>query len=153
MVTKMDTAELVDWVRERIAGLLAQEQALREDRAAYERVLKDLGRGFMRDGTEKPPTRADQPSAAAAASQVPQFSMQEWARKLNGLRQAEALIRIAEESGGLLRAREAKRILMGTGVAKGSDKNIAANIYHLIPASERFEKQSPGVFRLMPKDE
>lgn len=72
-----------------------------------------------------------------------------WTRILSGLGQTDALIRIALENGGILRVTEAKRILIEAGKVRGQHKNVAGHIYHLVHASEKFEKVEPGVFRLV----
>lgn len=73
-----------------------------------------------------------------------------WRSKLAGLTQPQALARIAEENGGRLRITEAKRILIAAGHVKGSHKNVSSHIYHLLGNSDRWRKEEPGLFRLVP---
>lgn len=72
-----------------------------------------------------------------------------WAQKLHGLTQAGALVRIAQESGGVLHASEAKRIFIATRMAKGKPKHLAGHIYHMLKDDPRFMRIAPGAFKLV----
>lgn len=72
----------------------------------------------------------------------------DWARKLKGLTQIEALIQIANQNDGVLRVVEAKNVFVESGLVKGKVKNVSGHIYHTLGRSDRFERVEPGVFRL-----
>jgi len=75
-----------------------------------------------------------------------------WARKLQGLKQYEALRRIAEENEGhIVNASEARDILIAAGLVHGKPRNAGSHLYNLLKDSEEFEKVSPGNFRLRSK--
>jgi hypothetical protein len=80
-----------------------------------------------------------------------------WSVKLRGLTQPEALIRIVQENGAVLRTVEAKPILIKAGLAKGQQKNVYGHIFQLMKGTERFaklgvrwKKIGPGEYRLHP---
>ena len=72
----------------------------------------------------------------------------DWARKLKGLTQIEALFQIANQNDGVLRVVEAKNIFVESGLVKGKVRNVSGHIYHTLGRSDRFERVEPGVFRL-----
>ena len=69
-------------------------------------------------------------------------------KELKGMTQTNALIRIARKGNGLLRANEAKRILLQAEMIS-NPKNAAAIVYTLIKRSDRFEWVKPGVYKLV----
>lgn len=103
----------------------------------------------------RPPTHATAPLPSFVLplpdSKPPTHALiplDEWTQILDGLSQVEALIRIAERNGGLLRVRDARDILIHTGKTQGKPRNVPSHIYHVVKASGRFVKHEPGVFRL-----
>lgn len=74
-------------------------------------------------------------SAPDAASVSPRV-----VRGLRGLSQPEALVRIAQASGGVLRTVEAKRILIDAGLITGNPKNAASHLFSLLRDESRFER-------------
>lgn len=91
------------------------------------------------------------PSAPEAAPVSPRV-----VKGLRGLSHPEALVRIAQASGGVLRTVEAKRILLDAGLITGNPKNAAGHIFSLLRDETRFErlgirfeKIGPGQYRLV----
>lgn len=74
-----------------------------------------------------------------------------WAQKLRDLTQVKALMRIAEENGGILRTNEARRIFLAIGLSKGKPKYLGPHIFHLVMNSGRFERIAPGTYKLIPE--
>lgn len=81
------------------------------------------------------------------------------ARKIRGLTQPEALIRIAQEQGGVLQTALAKAILLDAGLIRGNPKNALGHVFQLLKNPDRFEKFGyrfekikPGEYRLMPTE-
>jgi hypothetical protein len=67
--------------------------------------------------------------------------------KIRKLTQVQALIVIAKHNGGLIRAQEAKRLLIKAGVMRET-KNSTNIIHAVIVRSGKFEKVKPGEYRL-----
>jgi hypothetical protein len=159
MIDENATAE--DLLRAALRKLRDEEEALRREYdvrldALYRRIYAvrtalgdDDDTGTV--ATEQEPLRLPAialPASATRASEV-RLPPTRWARILSGVSQTEALIRIAIENGGILRVSDAKRILIDAGKVRGQHKNVPGHIYHLVHASEKFEKVAPGVFRLL----
>ena len=85
----------------------------------------------------------------ALAKSARTLSTTAWAQELHGLTQMEALIRIAEKNGGLLRASEARRIFIAAGIAKGNTKNVGPHVYHMLSDAKQFQRVNPGRYRLV----
>ena len=67
--------------------------------------------------------------------------------RLRGLTQLQAIIAIAKHSGGVVRAQDARQMMIRAGVMK--DTKNATNITHnVILRSEKFERIAPGTYRL-----
>ena len=65
--------------------------------------------------------------------------------------QAVALVRIAEQNGGYLRARTAAKLLMEAGLT--TSKNMAsatASVYRRVNLNRDWERHEPGIFRYLP---
>lgn len=71
-----------------------------------------------------------------------------WVRKLRGLSQSEAMLRIAEERDGVLRITEAKEILLGAKMIKGNPKHAYGHLVTLVKNSDLYDKVAPGTWRL-----
>ena len=67
--------------------------------------------------------------------------------KLRKLTQVQALVVIAKHYNGIVRAQEAKRLLIKAGVMRET-KNSTNMIHSVIIRSEKFEKVRPGEYRL-----
>ncbi len=67
--------------------------------------------------------------------------------KLRKLTQVQALTVIAKHNGGIVRAQEAKRLLIKAGVMRET-KNSTNIIHAVILRSEKFERVRPGEYRL-----
>lgn len=154
-------------------------QRLREEEGALEREyqdrLADLRRKIQAvettlellnpSETEEAPSIHREPVAPPSESTessraVPSFArprpfavrrttQNEWAQKLRGLTQEEALRRIALENGGIIRSQDGKRILIEAGLAKGKPKNLTGSVYRKLAESGRYRWVSAGTFRLI----
>jgi hypothetical protein len=67
--------------------------------------------------------------------------------RLRKLTQVQALVVIAKEMNGVVRAQEAKRLLIKAGVMRET-KNSTNIIHAVILRSEKFERVRPGEYRL-----
>jgi hypothetical protein len=67
--------------------------------------------------------------------------------KLRKLTQVQALVVIAKHNDGIVRAQEAKRLLIRAGVMRQT-KNSTNVIHAVIVRSEKFERVRPGEYRL-----
>jgi septal ring factor EnvC (AmiA/AmiB activator) len=67
--------------------------------------------------------------------------------KLRKLTQVQALVVIAKHNDGIIRAQEAKRLLIKAGVMRET-KNSTNIIHAVILRSEKFERVRPGEYRL-----
>jgi hypothetical protein len=67
--------------------------------------------------------------------------------KLRKLTQVQALVVIAKHNNGIVRAQEAKRLLIKAGVMRQT-KNSTNIIHAVILRSEKFERVRPGEYRL-----
>jgi hypothetical protein len=126
-----------------LAELRAQEEAIMkevEDRLVYvrnriaatETVLEMLTGNSGQDEARSLPTTTNG-----------------WAQKLKGLTQVQALVRMAQENEGVVRVRDARRIFMATGLAKGKPKYVGPHLYHILKDAEQFERVAPGTFKLV----
>jgi hypothetical protein len=71
--------------------------------------------------------------------------------KLRKLTQVQALVVIAKHNDGIVRAQEAKRLLIKAGVMRET-KNSTNIIHAVILRSEKFERVRPGEYRLKEKN-
>jgi hypothetical protein len=67
--------------------------------------------------------------------------------QLRKLTQVQALVVIAKHNNGIVRAQEAKRLLIRAGVMRET-KNSTNIIHAVIIRSEKFERVRPGEYRL-----
>ncbi len=67
---------------------------------------------------------------------------------LRGLKQVEALVKIAEHGGGIIRSAEAKALLLQAGLIS-NPKNAANILFSVMQRSGKFERVEPGVYRLI----
>jgi hypothetical protein len=72
--------------------------------------------------------------------------------KLRKLTQVQALVVIAKHNGGIVRAQEAKRLLIKAGVMRQT-KNSTNIIHAVILRSEKFDRVRPGEYRLKSENE
>jgi len=66
---------------------------------------------------------------------------------IRGLSQKQAVIAIAKHNGGIVRAQEAKRMMISAGIMRET-KNSTRMVHNAIITSGRFERIAPGEFRL-----
>ena len=74
---------------------------------------------------------------------APEFSV----TKIRNMTQVQALLAIAKHYNGVIRAQEAKRLLIRAGVMRET-KNSTNIIHAVILRSEKFERIRPGEYRL-----
>jgi|SRR5581483_9961679 len=87
-------------------------------------------------------------SRSAGGSQSPIETLAEFPiGQLKGLTQVQSLVSIARHNGGIVRAQEAKRLLIKAGVMRET-KNSTNIIHATILRSEKFERVAPGEYRL-----
>jgi hypothetical protein len=67
--------------------------------------------------------------------------------KIRNMTQVQALVTIARHSNGVIRAQEAKRLLIRAGVMRET-KNSTNIIHAVIMRSDKFERIRPGEYRL-----
>ena len=67
--------------------------------------------------------------------------------KLRGLSQAQAVIAIAKHNGGIVKAQDAKRIMIRAGILRET-KNSTNIVHNAIIRGEKFERTGRGEFRL-----
>lgn len=138
-------------LRAKLARDLAQIDRLRAIIQALEQAIPDLGK--QADTEAAPPKYLKTP-------QLPEFGLDfgtpisppdngEWASRLRGLTQYEALVRIAKDNGGVLRISDARDILIKAGLSKGSPRNVYGSIYNKLRLSDEFAWISEGTYRLI----
>ena len=114
---------------------------LRARRAAVEMAMR-LARGLTAP-TSAAAADADEMPASAPPSGI------SWARRLKGLTQAAALVRIAELQGGHLRTADATRILFEAGLTRGSRRTTERHVVQVLAASARFRRVGKGAYQLV----
>jgi|HubBroStandDraft_5_1064220.scaffolds.fasta_scaffold00822_1 hypothetical protein len=67
--------------------------------------------------------------------------------RLRGMTQLEAIVEIAHCNNGVVRAQDAKRLMIKAGVMKAT-KNSTNMTHGVIIRSERFDRVKPGEYRL-----
>ena len=72
--------------------------------------------------------------------------------ELKGKTQLEALVHIASKSGGQFRVVDAKRLMSEAGMFR-NPKNVLSMLYTIINRSGKFEKISPGVYKLVAQEQ
>lgn len=72
--------------------------------------------------------------------------------KLHGLTQVQALVVIAKSNDGIIRAQEAKRLLIKAGIMRET-KNSTNIIHAVIIRSDKFERVGTGVYRLKAREQ
>ena len=66
---------------------------------------------------------------------------------LRGMTQKRAVIAIAKANGGIIRARDAKKLLISQSVMRET-KNSTRMVHNAIIGTDRFERIAPGEYRL-----
>lgn len=128
---KAEEAELRERFEGRIAALVGQI-------AAVQTTISLLDAEHTTTG---PAARVGSPARAM-------LTMADWARLVDGSTHAEALRIIAMSNDGIVRVRDARRIFIGTRLAKGNPKYVSPHIHHMLRESPEFEYVKPGEFRL-----
>jgi hypothetical protein len=67
---------------------------------------------------------------------------------LRGLKQVQALVKIAEHGGGVLHTVEAKKLMLQAGLIS-NPKNAANILFSVMQRCGKFERVEPGVYRLI----
>ena len=67
---------------------------------------------------------------------------------LRGMRQVDALVKIAQHNGGQFQTTVAKKLLLQAGLIK-NPKNANNILFSVIQRSGKFERVEPGVYRLV----
>ena len=71
------------------------------------------------------------------------------AASLRGLSHKKAVVAIARHNGGIIKAQEAKRMMIQAGIMRDT-KNSTHMVHNAIITSDRFERIGRGEFRLKP---
>ena len=124
-------------------------KALTANRQAVEATIQLLTPTSVVSSSPEPPPEHGTVSNVPATGDYPPKPMNEWARILRGAKQMDALRRIAQANGGILRTVEARHILLATGLAKGNPRNVGSHIYHMLVDAPDFAKHDRGMFRLI----
>ena len=134
-----DLAARLDTWRSEEAALVARLTTLRETIQSAQKLLQSLVR--------KPP-----PGPVSVAcnghDMVPQELLPAELEALRGLSQMEVMRQLAEMRGGILRASEAKAVLIKLGSATGASKNLNSQIHSMLRKSRDFDWKAPGIFHL-----
>ena len=70
---------------------------------------------------------------------------------LRGMTHKDAVVAIAKANGGVVRAQDAKRLMIKWGVMKAT-KNATNMTHNVILRSDLFDRIGPGEYRLRPTD-
>ena len=125
-----------------LAGLLDLIVDLRAREKEQEMGLQKTRRDI--DAVQRALTLLRERNGLPIEEPVPRFSRESF----EGKTQVEALVTIAEHSQGYIKVTEAKRILLEAGVlprAKSAYQQVTSTLIR----SRRFEKASPGQYRLI----
>jgi hypothetical protein len=125
-----------------VAYLIEHRKELLEKRERLMRPIQELDQEIEHVTATlrsiSPPTRV-----VAAQHRTEEFPI----GKLRKLTQVQALVVIAKEMNGVIRAQEAKRLLIKAGVMRET-KNSTNIIHAVILRSDKFERVRPGEYRL-----
>jgi hypothetical protein len=69
------------------------------------------------------------------------------AASIRNMTQKQAVVAIARHNGGIIRAQEAKHLMIQAGIMKVT-KNSTRMVHNAIISSDRFDRIAPGTFRL-----
>jgi hypothetical protein len=99
------------------------------------------------------PLTARGPSVALASISTPATRPRRvrgpnWQRELAGLRQSEAVVRIAERSGGTVTVAMLAQILVDVGLTRAVGKLARGQAARVLGESPRFERMRRGTYRL-----
>lgn len=139
----MDTRLFVDHLNN-LAG--AMRKKIEELRPPLEQVEKDLEHVlgmidfYARNAPKQPASPIPPFPSVTVRSGNPPLS-------LRGLSQKQAVIAIAKANGGVVKAQDAKRLMIEAGIMKNT-KNSTRMVHNAIINSERFDRIAPGEFRL-----
>ncbi len=123
---------------ETLIYLKAKRQYLMDDIGCLEKTLEHLNATIRMLEKE-----TESPIVAHPQSLGADFPV----GKLRHLTQLQAVIAIAKHQGGVVKAQDAKRLMIRAGVMR--DTKNSTNITHnVIVRSEKFERIAPGEYRL-----
>lgn len=159
----VDLVTLLKQLRDEEAQYDRQLTAVRQEISMVEQVLaiaqrrSDIGVTLAAPPSiptvsVKPPVQPIHSPAVAihTYSNATTSRTKDLARKVRGLTQIEALRRIAQQSGGIVRTIELKPIFIEAKLSKGNPRNVGSHLYHLLNGAEEFEKVEAGTFRWLP---
>ncbi len=122
---------------ETLIYLKAKQQSLMDEISGLEKTLEHLNATIRL--LEKETTQAE--------SRQAEFPI----GKLRRLTQLQAVVTIAKYNGGIVKAQEARHLMIRAGVMR--DTKNSTNITHnVILRSEKFERIAPGEYRLKDAD-
>lgn len=123
----------------------ARQTELESELADVSRKLESVSTALaLLEGTPPPLSHR----VALAETNAPRPSISIDVGSLRGLKQVEALTRIAEQGGGQFETTVAKRLLLQAGLIS-NPKNANNILFSVIQRSGKFEKVERGVYRLI----
>jgi hypothetical protein len=126
--------------------LRAKEKELLEQAEQIRKTLEHI-QGVIALYQPKPPNKfplvAVEEAVAAATEAITSIPTS----RLKGLTHEAAVIAIAKYNGGIVRTQEAKRLMIKAGIMSPT-KNSTNMAHNAIMRSKKFEKVSPGEYRL-----
>jgi hypothetical protein len=154
---------LRDEETQRVEEFNRQIAELRQRIKILEDILSPPPRQYtLREITQPMASVSAPPRSILAPDPIrnPEQMIADLAKAVRGKSQLEALIEIARRNGGILRTAEVKPILLKAGLIKGNPKNASGHVFGLLRDDDRlgrfgvrFEKLSPGVYKMMPSTE
>jgi hypothetical protein len=133
--------DLVAW-RDKLDSRQTELQAELED---VTRKLESVSTALaLLDGTPPPLSHR----AALVEGSISRGTIPIDVASLRGLKQVEALTKIAQHSGGQFQTTVAKKLLLQAGLIS-NPKNANNILFSVIQRSGKFERVEPGVYRLI----
>jgi hypothetical protein len=126
-----------------VGCLIDHKKQLLEKREQFVRPLQELDQEIEHVSATILSLQRKMQPASFTASVTGDFPI----AKLRGKTQVQALVVIAKHYDGIVRAQEAKRLLIRAGVMRQT-KNSTNVIHAVIIRSEKFERVRPGEYRL-----
>ena len=123
----------------------ARQTELESELADVSRKLESVSTALaLLEGTPPPLSHR----GALAETNLPRTSISIDVSSLRGLKQVDALTKIAEQGGGQFETIVAKRLLLQAGLIS-NPKNANNILFSVIQRSGKFEKVDRGVYRLI----
>jgi hypothetical protein len=130
-----DKQQAISYLTDLKRDMLARREQLRRPLAQLELEIEHVSATLALALRENKPDNS--------SSELPDFPI----AKLRGLSQRQAVIAIAQYSGGTLKAQTAKQILLRAGLMKNT-KNATNMTHNAFVQSGKFERIGKGEFRL-----